>query len=168
MRVLCPKASAGDSHVNHRGGESKQLLWCASGGPSHAHITSQHVLACSERGCVSFPWPPRYCTWQQQFLDYQAKPTQGIATLCPPIPQPPQLLPAPAVMEKGCHCPRVPRGWRAALPWPWVPRVIEGGRWGGVSRGSTPSLGRGWQGTGDDRAEESLWPQPQRRAGRRA
>lgn len=42
----------------------------------------------------------------------------------------------------------------------WILRVIEGRRWGWVSRGSIPQEGAG-------RAEESLWLQPERGAERK-
>lgn len=144
MRVPSPTASAGDSHINHRGGESKQLPWCASGEPGHAHIPSQHVLACSKRGCTTFAWSPRYCTWKQQFLDHQANhPLQHRELPFSALPFPsPTPAPSPCSDGEGMHHPLGPRGWRMALPWPWVPGVME--RVEGAERcpGAAPQLGK--------------------------
>lgn len=127
MRVPCPTASAGDSHINHRGGESKQLLWCVR----RAEPCPHHIPACP---CLLrarlhfFSLVSQILSMEAAVSGFPGKPsppTQGIAIL--PLLPAPHLLPAPAVMEKGCHCPQVPQGWRVALPWPWVLGVTEGG-----------------------------------------
>lgn len=76
--------------------------------PSRAHITPQHVLACSEQGCISLPWSPRAAVSGSP--GKPSPPTQELPFPALPVPQP-----SPAVMEKGCHCPQVPQEGGCAL-----------------------------------------------------
>lgn len=106
MRIPCPTASAGDSHINHRGGESKQLLWCVRRG--RAVPTSHPSMSLLALSRAAFPCPGHP---EQQFLDHQANhPLQH--RNCHSLPS---LSPSPAVMEKGCHCPQVPQEGGCAL-----------------------------------------------------
>lgn len=119
MRIPCPTASAGDSHINHRGGESKQLLWCVRRALSRAHITPQHVLACSEQGCISLPWSPRAAVSGSP--GKPSPPTQELPFPALPVPQPcsdgegMSLSPG---ATGGWLCPGPERRGRGALPCP--------------------------------------------------
>lgn len=92
---------------------------------SHPSVS---LLALSEAAFL-FPGQPDPAHGSSSFwISRQTIPSNpGNCHSLPPIPPAPHLLPVPAVMEKGCHCPQVPPGWRVALPWPGALGVSEGG-----------------------------------------